>query len=230
MKPKCCILGLTQTFAFLLPLVLAVQPARAGFQPLATGWEYQAPAGFTLNNVVDAPSIVFDVAGTFNNMSPVTITFRTTADKAQQFFWMGLAVVNGTGTDWTGFNLKLVDKYDPVDNSGDVHPVWAHFHPQASNGGNNTDYGPFNTLSATGFDPVANLTVSGGTVANGDAWFPTNIRLHDKATQYSAAGPMEFDLTLTPIPEPSTYLAGALLMLPVGLQGLRSLRNRKQTV
>ena len=30
-----------------------------------------------------------------------------------------------------------------------------------------------------------------------------------------------------PVPEPSTYLAGVLLLLPFGLQGIRSLRNRK---
>ena len=35
--------------------------------------------------------------------------------------------------------------------------------------------------------------------------------------------------TMTPVPEPSTYLAGALLLLPVGLQGYRAIRNRKLT-
>jgi len=32
----------------------------------------------------------------------------------------------------------------------------------------------------------------------------------------------------TPIPEPSTYLAGALLLAPFGASAIRSLRNRKQ--
>ncbi len=35
--------------------------------------------------------------------------------------------------------------------------------------------------------------------------------------------------TFTPVPEPSTYLAGALLLLPFVGTTLRSLRNRKQT-
>ena len=32
-----------------------------------------------------------------------------------------------------------------------------------------------------------------------------------------------------PVPEPSTYFAGALLALVFGVQGVRSLRSRKQT-
>ena len=37
------------------------------------------------------------------------------------------------------------------------------------------------------------------------------------------------DVSLTAaVPEPSTYLAGALLLLPFGLQGIRHLRSRKQ--
>jgi hypothetical protein len=35
-----------------------------------------------------------------------------------------------------------------------------------------------------------------------------------------------FDVTA--VPEPSTYIAGTLLLLPFGLQGIRHLRNRKQ--
>jgi hypothetical protein len=34
----------------------------------------------------------------------------------------------------------------------------------------------------------------------------------------------------TAVPEPSTYLAGALLTLGFGVQGVRSLRSRKQAV
>ena len=30
------------------------------------------------------------------------------------------------------------------------------------------------------------------------------------------------------VPEPSTYIAGALMLLPFGLQGIRHLRSRKQ--
>jgi hypothetical protein len=36
------------------------------------------------------------------------------------------------------------------------------------------------------------------------------------------------DVTITPVPEPTTMCAGALLLLPFGLQGIRAVRNRKQ--
>jgi hypothetical protein len=35
-------------------------------------------------------------------------------------------------------------------------------------------------------------------------------------------------LAVTPVPEPSTYIAGALLLLPFGAQAVRRLRTRKQ--
>ena len=47
-----------------------------------------------------------------------------------------------------------------------------------------------------------------------------------KSTSYA----FEFDnvaFNTTPVPEPSTYLAGAMLALPVVVQGVRRMRNRK---
>jgi hypothetical protein len=38
---------------------------------------------------------------------------------------------------------------------------------------------------------------------------------------------IQLDHGSSPVPEPSTYLAGALMLLPFGLQGVRMLRNRK---
>ena len=210
MKTKSSGFFASRVSLWLAGLALATAPAQAALVPLATGWEYDAPAGFSLINVIDAANITFDVDGTFTGLTPVTIKFKTTANKAQQFFWMGMNVKGNT--DWDGFKIQLDDKLDAVAATNDTHPVWAHIHPQASNGGNATDYTPFNTLSATGFDPVATLTVRGGTVTAGNTWNATNIRLHDKASLYPAVGPMEFDMILTPIPEPSTWVVGALLL------------------
>lgn len=39
---------------------------------------------------------------------------------------------------------------------------------------------------------------------------------------------LAFDGTISPIPEPSTFIAGALLVLPFGIQGIRYLRNRSR--
>jgi hypothetical protein len=42
-------------------------------------------------------------------------------------------------------------------------------------------------------------------------------------------GPVPIIPAVTPVPEPSTCIAGALALLPFGLQGIRFLRTRKQT-
>jgi len=39
---------------------------------------------------------------------------------------------------------------------------------------------------------------------------------------------LAFDGTISAVPEPSTWVAGALLALPFGVQGVRYLRNRKR--
>ena len=39
---------------------------------------------------------------------------------------------------------------------------------------------------------------------------------------------LKIDATPAPVPEPSTNIAGALLLLPFGLQGIRHFRSRKQ--
>ena len=56
------------------------------------------------------------------------------------------------------------------------------------------------------------------------------FRLISKVTSASTGTSRVDDFTInaTPIPEPSTFIAGALLALPFGLQGVRYLRNRKR--
>jgi hypothetical protein len=46
-----------------------------------------------------------------------------------------------------------------------------------------------------------------------------------------AAGDVNYvwQRTVTPVPEPSTFVAGALLVIAFGVQGVRRLRQRKQT-
>ncbi len=38
------------------------------------------------------------------------------------------------------------------------------------------------------------------------------------------------NIQVAAVPEPSTFIAGALLALPFGVQGIRYLRNRKRAV
>jgi hypothetical protein len=50
------------------------------------------------------------------------------------------------------------------------------------------------------------------------------VRTYDDPAFYFSAG----SYTTTPVPEPTTMVAGALLLLPFGLSAVRHLRNRKQ--
>ena len=52
--------------------------------------------------------------------------------------------------------------------------------------------------------------------------------VHEIRVWNSALTRSEIADAFAPVPEPSTYLAGALLLLPFGLQGIRHLRCRKQ--
>jgi hypothetical protein len=82
------------------------------------------------------------------------------------------------------------------------------------------------TQFQTGFAP---FTISSGFVAGintldfvvvngaGTSGNPTGLRVE-----------MTGNAAVAPVPEPSTYIAGALLAIPFGLQGIRCLRNRKQ--
>ena len=62
---------------------------------------------------------------------------------------------------------------------------------------------------------------------NGTFWFS-----NDKAGQnfdgQHLTPEMAFQVEMTPVPEPSTYITGAMLALVFGVQGVRSLRSRKQ--
>jgi hypothetical protein len=50
------------------------------------------------------------------------------------------------------------------------------------------------------------------------------VRTYDDPAFYFNAD----SYTTTPVPEPTTMVAGALLLLPFGLSAVRHLRNRKQ--
>ena len=83
---------------------------------------------------------------------------------------------------------------------------------------------------ASGDDPARiswALNTSGGvgyaTSPNGITW-----SLHPNPDQPIPTTSPAFEIYGTPIPEPSTCIAGALLAIPFGLQGIRYARNRKR--
>jgi len=72
----------------------------------------------------------------------------------------------------------------------------------------------------------------GGTISslawnNGDTLWIRWVENNDPGSDHGLAID-DFTFTATAVPEPSTLLAGALLALPFGVQGVRYLRNRKR--
>lgn len=67
---------------------------------------------------------------------------------------------------------------------------------------------------------------SGGITDNGTFWYSNdpNGQIFDGQR---LTPEMAFEVELAAVPEPSTYIVGAMLLLPFGVQGLRHLRNRK---
>jgi hypothetical protein len=94
----------------------------------------------------------------------------------------------------------------------------------------NPDIGPFQGQDASEYFVYLNFTGTDGTTfdkivfnnATSSGFESDNHSVYDK------------DITKIPgtvvgaVPEPSTVVAGALLLLPFGLHGFRYLRNRKQ--
>jgi CHRD domain len=82
---------------------------------------------------------------------------------------------------------------------------------------------------ASSYNP-SYVTANGGTTATAEVALAAAMAA-DKAywnIHTSVFGGGEIRGFLTPVPEPSTYLAGALSALLCGVRGVRSLRHRKQ--
>ncbi len=231
----------SKTFAIarsvlIVGVLLGFSSAQAAFVPLGavgpavTDWEYEAPAGFSIADASvsisgDATSsLLFKLGGTFSSFDPVTVTFRTTKKRAEQYFFMNLDMKNMTDVPWKGFQIEVSDFYEAVAGAA-FHPSWAHVHPGAAA----SSYAPFTTLvPSTGAGKPGVIAKGGGTIAVGNSWLPTKIRLHDGPIDESAEEFLRFDLILTPVPEPSTIVAGGFLLLPALLQGYRHYRNRRR--
>lgn len=62
----------------------------------------------------------------------------------------------------------------------------------------------------------------------GNPWAAGFTGLVDDVTLSTAKGDVVFDLEATPVPEPSTCIAGALLLLPFGASAVRKLRSSRK--
>ncbi len=120
------------------------------------------------------------IAITFQQISPNAVSQIVLADEI---------ITNSTGTDWTGFNIQLIDRGDAV------------FNESMSDGFGTS---PFDTqMFANG---NTSFQVSGGVVPDGSVWFPGvgPGELYIDVVVADAAPFTVFTLKETPVPEPAT--------------------------
>lgn len=212
------------TAAFVIALGLSI-PAYGGMIDIGGGWTAEwddslDPFVSIVSNGVLDDAVFIQKAAQFTQgqeggfFPAIPIVFRQTADDAVRFIVIDdEIIINSTGEDWSGFTMQLVGNtamYDPA-------------RTLASGGGGPIGFSiaPFTTAV---FDDLQLLTIGGGTVANGDVWFPGNGA--DDGQLWIDAGPGTggdrtfFVLKETPLPAP-----GALALIALGLVGGRRRRR-----
>jgi hypothetical protein len=124
----------------------------------------------------------------------------------------GLCGPDGTPFSWTSDNF-----YGPANHGALIAYVGPD--PYQSHWGDSSFFPQYTGYWLIG----SSATIAFNT--SGELW----LGMNDDA--YSTGGVQDNSGTLSvrvsAVPEPSTYLAGALMLLPFGLQGVRCLRNRR---
>jgi len=96
----------------------------------------------------------------------------------------------------------------------------------------NIQSGPINWHTYTGGSstPVnySDMDIEGIVLSTGNPWANGFNGLVDNVNINSTQGNVQFDLEATPVPEPTTTVAGALLLLPFGATTLRMLRKSRK--
>ena len=232
-------------------------PAAAVPVPFDFGnWTYDAPAGTTITETPGRVAKTFGLTLTtsFADANEKVITFKTSGMhlEDERFFMFNMNIKNADSLnrDWVGFIIKTLDQIEVGPNTQDPnnirdHPKWAHIHPLHSapypsavpvmGAPTGANYTNFTTLDPDVGYGVEALTLTGGTVFDGDTWSPDRIRLHDKNAlgdmfvsadtgSSNLIGSMEFRLVLQPmvVPEP-----GTLALVGVGVAAL-CIRNRRR--
>jgi hypothetical protein len=92
----------------------------------------------------------------------------------------------------------------------------------------------FRLFDIGGVNPaITSVTVNGATTMGGFSganvsFDADNIYVNWQGLNFDSSTIVSLDVGFGAVPEPSTFIAGALLAFPFGLQGARWLRNRKQ--
>ncbi|MDR3412353.1 MAG: hypothetical protein P4L87_15675 [Formivibrio sp.] len=88
----------------------------------------------------------------------------------------------------------------------------------------------WNSYTGGSSTPVnyADMNIEGIVLSTGNPWANGFNGLVDNVNINSTQGNVQFDLESTPVPEPTTMVAGMLLLLPFGASMLRMLRKAQQ--
>jgi hypothetical protein len=156
--------------------------------------------------------------------------------------WIAVALKNESGGDYNSITLSFAGEQWRNGGNADAQTMALQYGFGSTFGsvttwispGGNFDYAsPETGSSAAAVDGNVAGKVSGlgGTISttwnNGETLWIRWIENNDAGNDHGLAID-DFSITATPIPEPSTFIAGALLALPFGWQGVRYLRNRKR--
>jgi len=196
----------------------------ANGKTFSSGWTWDA--GSALAGQVDLVFIRAEGNNFFlekdavitNNGSPIVIDFAPVAGASQMNLVINdEAVRNNSGTDWTGFRMVLSS---PGAN-------FAFGTSDGASGIGDFRIDPFTTFT---FSSASDLTLGGGTVANGTTWFPGS-QSHTGLTLVASGGAgvgfqlKEIPITGVPsnpgqgVPLPASFWTGLSGLAGLGLVG-----------
>ena len=200
-----------------LALACASQVARADFIPYpASGTPNSTVYTFTATGTGPITAYFAGSTATYDNELGLLINGVSTGviglDNHTSALGQSLVLGNATAGDTLTFVLQNntlgANVYsDPTMNTAyDVDGSVGHQHVYAT---------PYTQTT-----PLLGTIPKGTYVAFEDLRFPSSdFNYHDETFVFTG---------VSAVPEPSTYIAGVLLTLPFGFQGIRALRNRKQ--
>jgi MYXO-CTERM domain-containing protein len=201
-------------------------PASAGFIDLSGGWRatwddsLDGLVDIVDNGVTDGAQFIQKSAefrqGSEGGIFPsIPIVFQQIREDASEWIVIDDEIIfNNTGEDWTGFQFDLVD---------DGNAVFDPVRTAASGGGGPIGFSiaPFTTAEFS--DDLQRLDIGGGTLSDGDFWFPGDGGDDGQLWIDVVVGAMGeftvFTLKETPVPGPA-----ALALLALG--GVATRRRR----